>query len=81
MAVFAEPLRPTLAAFFAWLGRLFVVSPVMPLPVDTHLASVAPSPSPLPVSAGGVRLFTGSSLVWANQGLNRRRLTKLPRPG
>ena len=37
----------------------------MPLPVDTRLAPAAPSPSPVPVIAGEVRLFTRSSLAWA----------------
>ncbi len=53
----------------------------MSLPVDTHLAPAAPFPSPLLVSAGGVRLFTGSSLAWANRGLSSQRSTKLPKPG
>ena len=54
----------------------FGVLHVMSLPVDP----AAPSLSPLLVSAGGVRLFIGSSLVRVNHGLNRRRSSKLPKP-
>jgi len=52
-------------------------------PVNTHLAPAARSVTPPLVSVDAIRVFIGSSLAWANHGLNRRRsinLTTVQRP-